>query len=56
MGVETIVASYDCVDAFSPKVVQATMGAIARVRVIYTDLPAFMASLPEATEGLRHFS
>ncbi|MEZ3520400.1 MAG: RNA methyltransferase [Muribaculaceae bacterium] len=50
MGVETIVASHDCVDAFSPKVVQSTMGAIARVRVIYTDLPAFVASLPEATE------
>lgn len=50
MGVDTIVASHDTVDAFSPKVVQATMGAIARVRVIYTDLSAFIAGMPAGTD------
>lgn len=36
-GVDTIIASRDCVDAFNPKVVQATMGALARVKVHYVD-------------------
>lgn len=38
MGVHTILASHDTVDCFSPKVVQATMGAISRVKVHYCDL------------------
>lgn len=45
-GINTILCSKDTVDAFSPKVVQATMGSIARVRVIYTDLKAFLTSMP----------
>ena len=36
-------------DAFSPKVVQAAMGATARVSVAYTDLPAYLSSLPKGT-------
>ena len=45
-GISTIVCSEDTVDAWNPKVVQATMGSIARVNIIYTDLPAFLDSLP----------
>ncbi len=41
-GVRQIVCSEDTVDVFSPKVVQATMGAISRVRVLYADLPRFL--------------
>lgn len=37
-GINEIICSPDCADAFAPKVVQATMGAIARVKVIYTNL------------------
>lgn len=37
-GIETIFCSEDTADAWSPKVVQATMGSIARVHVIYTSL------------------
>jgi TrmH family RNA methyltransferase len=37
-GIENIVCSNDCADAFAPKVVQATMGSIARVKLLYTDL------------------
>lgn len=44
-GIHTILASTDTVDIFNPKVVQATMGAIARVKVIYVDLPAALKSL-----------
>jgi TrmH family RNA methyltransferase len=31
-------------DLYNPKVVQATMGSMTRVRVIYTDLPAYLSS------------
>ena len=34
------------VDAYNPKVVQATMGSIARVNLHYTDLAVFFKSLP----------
>lgn len=37
-GIENILCSPDCVDVFNPKAVQATMGSIARVNVIYGDL------------------
>lgn len=39
-GITDILASPDTVDCFNPKVVQATMGAIGRVRVSYVNLPA----------------
>lgn len=37
-GIDTIFCSLETADAFSPKVVQATMGAIARVKIVYTNL------------------
>ena len=42
-GIRDIVCSEDSADCFNPKVIQATMGAILRVRVHYTDLPAALA-------------
>jgi len=39
-GVKAVFATRDTVDVFNPKVVQATMGAIFRVRMHYVDLPA----------------
>lgn len=50
MGVDTILASADTVDCFNPKVIQASMGAIARVRVIYGDLPQMLAQTAEHVE------
>ena len=41
-GIGDIVCSEDTADCFNPKVVQATMGAILRVRVHYTDLKRFL--------------
>jgi TrmH family RNA methyltransferase len=38
-GINNIFASKNTVDVFNPKVVQATMGALSRVRVHYVDLP-----------------
>lgn len=49
MGIRTIYASSDTADMWSPKVVQATMGAIARVCVYYIDdIASFLkaSSLP----------
>lgn len=40
-GIDAVFCSPDTVDCFNPKVVQATMGAIFRVRIHYTDIPAF---------------
>lgn len=37
-GIDTIYCSEDTADAWNPKVVQATMGSIARVNMVYTDL------------------
>lgn len=38
-GFTELVCSTDTVEAFNPKVVQATMGSLARVKIYYTDLP-----------------
>jgi TrmH family RNA methyltransferase len=46
-GIEQIICSEDCADIYNPKVVQATMGSIARVKVFYTDL---LSWLPEQKE------
>jgi len=42
-GVRDIVCSLDTADCYNPKVVQATMGALARVRVHYVDLPKWLS-------------
>ena len=41
-GIEHIVCSFDTADIYNPKTVQATMGAIARVKVHYTNLSDFL--------------
>ncbi len=41
-GVHDIFCSLDTADCYNPKVVQATMGALARVRIHYVDLPAWL--------------
>lgn len=44
-GIEDIYCSSGCVDAYNPKTIQATMGAIGRVRVHYINLADFLSSL-----------
>lgn len=41
-GIDGIIASPDTVDLYNPKVVQATMGAIFRVKFQYRDLTEFL--------------
>ena len=43
-GISDIVCSEDTADCFNPKVVQATMGAILRVRVHYTNLAEWLSA------------
>lgn len=38
-GIDAVFATRDTVDLFNPKTVQATMGAVFRVRMHYVDLP-----------------
>lgn len=47
-GISTIYCSEDTADAWNPKVVQATMGSIARVNMVYTSLQEIIqqASVP----------
>jgi TrmH family RNA methyltransferase len=42
-GIRTVICSENTVDAFNPKVVQASMGAIFRVNTWYTSLEDFLA-------------
>jgi len=44
-GISQIICSDDCADLYNSKVVQATMGSIARVNVFYTDLPVWFKEL-----------
>lgn len=44
LGIENIVCSTDTVDWLNPKVVQATMGAMARVKVHYIELAQFLTN------------
>ncbi|MDR1699339.1 MAG: RNA methyltransferase [Prevotellaceae bacterium] len=41
-GIETVLCSKNCVEVFSPKTVQASMGAVARVKAYTVCLPDFL--------------
>ncbi len=42
-GISNLVCSLDTVDCFNPKVVQATMGSIARVNIFYSDIKEYLS-------------
>ena len=46
-GIDAIFAAPDSVDVFNPKVVQASMGAIFRMKTYYVDLPALSRTILE---------
>jgi RNA methyltransferase, TrmH family len=48
-GIKDIFCSQDTTDAYNPKVIQATMGSIARVRIHYIPLKDVISSLPVNT-------
>jgi TrmH family RNA methyltransferase len=43
-GIENIICGENCADNYNPKVVQASMGSLARVDVLYTNLPQVIES------------
>ncbi len=45
-GIKHIICSEETADCWNPKVVQATMGSIARVQIHYLNLISFINSLP----------
>ena len=47
-GIDTIFCSPDTADAWAPKVVQATMGSIARVHIIYGELAPLLDEAAKA--------
>ena len=47
-GVHDIYCSNDTADCYNPKVVQATMGALARVRVHYINIEEYLQQMREA--------
>ncbi|MBN1338246.1 MAG: RNA methyltransferase [Bacteroidales bacterium] len=48
-GVRNVVCSVNSVDVYNPKVVQATMGSLARVNISYVPLKEFLKTVPAAT-------
>jgi len=42
-GIQDLVCSIGTVDAYNPKVIQATMGSISRVTITYTNLETFLS-------------
>lgn len=46
-GITRIFCSRDTADVYNPKVIQATMGSVARVDVVYVDLAELFGSLPD---------
>ena len=46
-GINHVICSPATADIYSPKVVQATMGALGKVNVAYTPLPQYFASLKD---------
>lgn len=48
-GIRRLVCSPGTADCYNPKVVQATMGAIFRVKLHYTELPEFLRQAKKST-------
>lgn len=46
-GIKQIVCSQDCVELWNPKVIQATMGSIFRMSVVYADLEGLLKDLKQ---------
>ena len=50
-GIRHLVCSATTVDCYNPKVLQATMGSIARVNLVYTDLTVFLKEASRPVYG-----
>src|SRR5699024_11376665 len=50
-GVTSLICSTDTVDCYNPKVVQASMGSLARVNVEYLELNEYLAQIDDPIYG-----
>ncbi|MFT6347475.1 MAG: TrmH family RNA methyltransferase [Psychromonas sp.] len=50
-GIKNIICSPDCADFYNPKVIAASMGSFARVRVSHTDLSEYLSQQSTAIYG-----
>ena len=50
-GIGQVICSPDCADIYNPKTVQSTMGALARVKVHYAELPELLSKLDVPVYG-----
>ena len=50
-GLRHIICSSDSVDAYNPKVVQASMGSLSRMRIYYTDIAQLVSQAPVPVFG-----
>lgn len=48
-GIKNIFCSLHTADVYNPKTIQATMGALAKVKIHYIDIEAFFKQLPKNT-------
>lgn len=51
-GIAALVCSPETTEVWNPKVVQASMGSVARIPVHYTPLPEFIASMKALDPGI----
>ena len=54
-GVHDIFCSRDTADCYNPKVVQATMGALSRVRIHYVDLPRWLSEISNLQSPISNY-
>jgi TrmH family RNA methyltransferase len=52
-GIKQIVCSPDCVDVYNPKTIQATMGSIARVRIVESEILPLLDEAPSYAATLQ---
>lgn len=50
-GIEQIVCSLDCADFYNPKVIAATMGSFARVKISHTNLTEYLSQQTKPVYG-----
>lgn len=50
-GIDQLICSEETVDVYNPKVIQATMGSIGRVNVVYTSLKNFLKNTNQPIYG-----
>jgi RNA methyltransferase, TrmH family len=50
-GFDRVICSPDCVEAYNPKVVQATMGSLSRIKIVYADLVELLKEIKVPVYG-----